>query len=244
MIVILERGNLLMETSWTQNVSPWIRIDLKEWEPLINGYTPVLYRKKSFLFHEEDPSSFVYIIKSGRVRLTSFRSDGSEKQFFIAEEGCICGEGGCLMRHPHESSAVAIVDTEVYRISSQELELAMKQDWHLTNLIMQVFCRKNSILANMVLELSFTQSLQRIAQLLINLTRQYGTKEESGCRINIRFTHQDVASMINTSRVTVSNIFTIFYERGLLKKEGGCFILCNPEAMEAIATGKSTLEGL
>lgn len=233
-----------METFWTQNVSPWIRIDLKEWEPLINGHTPVLYRKKSFLFHEEDPSAFVYIIKKGRVRLTSFRSDGSEKQFFIAEEGCICGEHGCLMHHPHQSSAVAIVDAEIYRISTQELEQAMQQNWQLASLIMQVLCRKNSILTNMVLELSFTQSIQRIAQLLINLTRQYGVEEKSGCRINIRFTHQDVASMINTSRVTVSNIFTIFYERGLLKKEGGCFILCDPEAMEAIASGKSTLEEL
>lgn len=234
----------MMDTSWTQNVSPWIRVDLKKWEPLISGHVPVLYRKKSFLFHEEDPSAFVYIIKSGRVRLTSFRSDGSEKQFFIAEEGCICGEHGCLMHHPHQSSAVAIVNTEVYRISARELEQAMQRDWQLTSLMMQVFCRKNAILTNMVLELSFTQSIQRIAQLLMNLTRQYGVKEEGGCRINIRFTHQDVASMINTSRVTVSNIFTIFYERGLLKKEGGCFILCDPDAMEAIASGKGSLEEL
>ena len=103
-------------------------------------------------------------------------------------------------------------------------------------------CRKNSISFNQVLELSFTQSVQRVAQLVVHLCNQYGVKEDMGAvRIDIRFTHQDVSSMINTSRVTVSNVFSLFADEGILEKVNGLFVVTDFGKLESLASGEEVL---
>lgn len=231
-----------MEKTWAEETSPWINMDLSYWDILIGNRKPVLFRKKSFLYHQDDPGLSVHIVCSGRVRVTSYQTDGEEKQFYIAEKGCLLGEASCILKHPHSTSAVAIVDTEVYCIPHGELEALMKSHWTLTKTVMQVMCRKKSIAFNQVLELSFTQSIQRVAQMLIHLCNQYGVLEENGAtRINIRFTHQDVSSMINTSRVTVSNVFSLLAEEKVLGKANGMFVVLNRKLLEDLASGESEL---
>ena len=102
-----------MDESWVTETSPWISYDLSNWETLTKNKKPVLYKKKSFLFHQNDPAAFTYIVKSGRVRISSFNIEGIEKQLYIAENGCCIGEISCIMENPHTYSAIAIVETVV-----------------------------------------------------------------------------------------------------------------------------------
>ena len=117
-----------MDENWVLETSPWISYDLNGWDSLIRNLKPVLYKKKSFLFHQNDPAAFTYIVKSGRIRVTSFNVEGIEKQLYIAEAGCCIGEVSCIMGNPHAYSAIAIVDTLVYRISSSEIIAAIRGD--------------------------------------------------------------------------------------------------------------------
>ena len=226
-----------MDKIWVAETSPWISYDLLCWEPLIRNIKPVFYKKKSFLFHQNDMAAFTYIVKSGRIRVTSFNAEGAEKQLYIAETGCCIGEVSCIMEIPHAYSAVSIVDSYVYRISSSELISAMRSDWDINKKIFNSVFRKNSVFQNQILELSFTQAVERTAILLLNLCKQYGTPQENGFLINIPFTHSDVASMVNTSRVTVNHIFTWLMENDCVKKEGRYFVVLSPEKLKDIACG-------
>lgn len=217
--------------------SPWITLDLDTWAPLTAGRAPGLCRKKAVLYHQSDPSDCVFIVKSGRLRVTSYQADGAEKQLFVAEKGAMVGESSCLNAKAHNTSAVAIVDSMVWCIPGTELVAGMQKNWTLNRQVISLLCRKKDILFQQMLELSFNQSLQRVAQLLLNLCHQYGRADPAGTCINVRFTHQDVASMVNASRVTVSNIFNMFTERGILQKKGGYFILTDLAAMQALAAG-------
>lgn len=229
-----------MQKTWAEDISPWISMDLSCWDILTQNRKPVLFHKKAFLYHQDDSAASVYIVRSGRVRITSYQANGDEKQFYIAEKGCLIGEASCILKHAHGTTAVAIVDTEVYCIPQGELEALMKANWSLTQRVIEVMCRKNSISFNQVLELSFTQSIQRVAHLLIHLCNQYGVKDDNGdTRIDIRFTHQDVSSMVNTSRVTVSNVFSLLAEEGILMRVKGLFVVLDINRLEDLASGNS-----
>ena len=226
-----------MDENWVLETSPWISYDLSNWEPLIRNLKPVLYKKKSFLFHQNDPAAFTCIVKSGRVRVTSFNIEGIEKQLYIAEAGCCIGEISCIMENPHAYSAIAIVDTLVYRITSSEIIEAIRNDWELNKRVYNSVFRKMAVFQNHILELCFGQAIERIARLLLNLCKQYGPVEPVGCRIAIHFTHSDVASMVNTSRVTVSNIFTWLMDNGYLHRQDRYFVVDSTEKLERIAEG-------
>lgn len=224
------------------NTSPWISIKPDSWLELTTGRTAVLFKKNTMIFHEGESSNTIYIVKSGRICITCFQQSGAEKQLYIAEQGSLFGESSCFSRSAHSASAVAIVDSGVYCICWDEVQRLMQSDWTLTEKIIQMLCRKKAILQKQVVELSFADSLQRIAQMLANLGQEYGEETADGIRVSIRFTHQDVANLTNTSRVTVSNIFQILSGKGVLTKKDGHFYLGRLELLQQMADGNYTGE--
>lgn len=216
--------------------SPWITLDPEGWAPLTEGRTPAQYRKKAILFHQEDAADAVFIVKSGRLRITSYQEDGAEKQLYIAEKGAMVGESSCLTGAAHQSSAVAIVDSLVWKVPAAELRETMERDWQLTQRVISLLCRKNDVFYRQILDLSFKQATHRIASQLLNLCRQYGKEHEKGVRISIHFTQQDIAGIVNASRVTVGNVFNMFIDQGLLTREGKYFIVTDLEAMQKLCS--------
>lgn len=217
--------------------SPWIRLDPKLWEPFIVKKTPLYVKKNSVLFHQDDSSGQFFIVKSGRIRITTFQRDGSEKQLYIAETGALFGERSCIMGCRHSTTAVAIVDSYVYLVPYYEARETLAANFELNMHLLQLVCRKNAVLARQVVELSFSDSLQRIAQVLINLSEIYGATEPDGICIPIRFTHQDVANLTNTSRVTVSNAFNLLASKKIITKRNGKTVLLDMAALQSMADG-------
>ncbi|HJA26241.1 MAG TPA: Crp/Fnr family transcriptional regulator [Candidatus Fournierella merdigallinarum] len=217
--------------------SPWITMDLEGWAPLTEKRPTMQCRKKSILFHQDDEADAVFIVKSGRLRITSYQEDGAEKQLYIAETGSMVGESSCLNDTRHQFSAVAIVDSVLWRVPVGELLACMQRDWQLNRRVISLLCRKKDVFFRQILDLSFKQATHRIASQLLNLCHQYGKEHEKGVCISIHFTQQDIAGIVNASRVTVGNVFNMFMDQGLLVREGKYFIVTDLDGMEQFCKG-------
>src|SRR3990172_7941202 len=64
--------------------------------------------------------------------------------------------------------------------------------------------------------LAFRDVPERLALLLVRLAEAYGEPHGQGRRLALRFTHQDLASMIGATRETVTNVLTKFRDDGLI----------------------------
>lgn len=226
----------------SQYNSPWISFDRKIWKPLTDGINPICFSKNQFVYEQEQDAENVYIVASGRIRITAFHLNGTEKQFYIAERGCMIGENSCFMGTQNTTYAVAIVESQLYRIPFEKLITAMRDHWALTLQVIQVICRKNHALLSQIAELSFAQAFQRISQMLLNLAHEYGKNVGDDIKINIKFTHQDVAHMTTASRVTVSNVFHELAERNVITKRDGYFMLMDMKLLEEFAQGRLILQ--
>ena len=234
----MELGKQIMtETGILTDASPWISVEPAAWRPLTEGRTPRLFRKKTFLYTQGQPAEHFYIIQRGRACISTSRADGHEKQLYIAERGALCGESACLQRHPHASAALAIVDTWAYAVPRLATLGALREDWALNQRFLELCFRKNTVLLGQVRELSFDQAERRIARTLLNLAAQYGRPCPEGVRISIRFTHQDVAGIINTSRITTNKVMKRIEEVRILLKREGRYILRALPALERLARG-------
>lgn len=220
-----------------QELSPWIGGETEGWNRLLEGAAPRLWRRNQVLFQQGDEAGFVYVVKSGRVCITSFQQDGTEQHLFIAEQGSMFGEEFCLSQLPYLISAVAIVDAMVYALPFSWVEERMAHDPQLSRQIMASLSRKNLMLLHQVMAYASADALQRIAQVLVNLSRQYGKSGELGEHICIRFTHQDVANLIHVSRVTVSNVFNTLTRQEIIERKDGKFWIRKPELLVKLAQG-------
>ena len=57
----------------------------------------------------------------------------------------------------------------------------------------------------------------RLARVLVKFSQQYGVQTETGVRIDLPVTHQDLANMIGTARETVSRNMARFRQKGYVR---------------------------
>ena len=223
------------------DMSPWLRLDEALLAPLVKGQPTVHLRRKHPLYYQGDRPSAVYVVKEGRVCVTTYSKAGMEQQLYIAEQGALFGERACILSIPHFSSAVSIVDSTVYAISCGAFLERLEQNPELNQILMRILCRKNSMLIGRLLSQSSTVALQRIAQTLIDMAQEYGIETEDGLEISIRFSHQDVANLLHTSRVTVTKAFQSMTQVGILLRKDNRILVRDRERLVQLAAGTLSL---
>lgn len=223
------------------DMSPWLRLDAALLAPLVKGQPAIHLGRKCPLYYQGDPASTVYVVKEGRMCITTYSKAGMEQQLYIAEQGALFGEHACLLSIPHVTSAVAIVDSTVYAIPLAVFQEKLKENPELNQVVMQILCRKNSLLIARLLSQTSVVSLQRVAQTLIDMAQEYGTETEDGLEISIRFSHQDVANLLHISRVTVTKAFQSMTQANILLRKDNRILVRDRERLVQLAAGTLSL---
>src|SRR3990172_10217204 len=81
--------------------------------------------------------------------------------------------------------------------------------------------------------LAFRDVPERLALLLMRLAEAYGEPHGGGRRLALRFTHQDLASMIGATRETVTNVLHRFRDDGLITVEDRHIVIRDLGRLEA-----------
>ncbi len=61
----------------------------------------------------------------------------------------------------------------------------------------------------------------RFLKTLIQLSQKFGRPAETGQRIDIRFTHRELAEMVGMTRVSITRLINEFEQQGLISRAGG-----------------------
>lgn len=182
----------------------------------------VHYKKESTIFHQDDSTSYIYLVKSGRVRLTLNSSDGRTFHVLIIKPGCLFGERAYLDGLPHDTDAEAIIDTDLYLISYDKLDRFLQNEPEFHQFLSLSMARKMLASIQVIDNLVMKNATALVATYLKYIANAHGENITSDkVRINIRFTHENIASITNLSRVTVSNIISDLIKTGYIIREGG-----------------------
>jgi len=205
--------------------SPWLKLDQFDWDAISSGIKPKFYPKNSNIYHQQQYSDYIYIVKSGRVRLSIYSRDGEEKCLTIADCGCLFGEVSGLDGHPNYANATAIIDSYLYLIPKERFQKELERNHDLCLKIIKVLARKMRMLSSQIEGLSFDDAYYRVVNALVYLTEQYGLSTKNGCKIELRFTHQEMANLTGLCRVTVTNVFRSLSKENIIDKENGFVIV-------------------
>lgn len=207
------------------NYSPWLKIDDYNWETLTQGKKVIIYKKNDVVYHQQTYTDFLYLVKSGRVRLSIYSKDGREKSLFIADKNCLFGELSVFDNLPNHATAMAVTDSEVYHIPKTVFIECLKVDHDLSLKTIEIMARKNRLLASQIEDLSFNDAYSRVAIALIKLAMSYSSDCSDGNKLEIKFTHQEMANLLGLSRVSVSKIMSDFIRLSILEKKDGYIVL-------------------
>ena len=216
------------------SASPWINMSHIDWSCITDGCPTKFYKKGEFIYQQQDIPDTVYLVKNGRVCLNIYGRDGEIRSLFIAESGTFFGELSPIDNLPNVCSASAVSDTILYIISKARFLEELNTNHTFSLNILSVMTCKIRLLATILKQHSFNDSTYRVYYALYSLVRQYGLQNMDGTyKLNIKFTHQEMAHLTGLSRVSVSNILLDLTADGIIEKQEGYLIIKNIDFLKS-----------
>lgn len=213
-------------------MSPWLRMDDKAWNTLVHDVPIEFYEKETVIYHQGDLPSRLYLVKEGRVCLDLYSKNGKKRSIYIADKGTCFGELSCLDGLPNYCTATTRTATALYLIPRKKFIEEVRKNPQFTLSLLKALSLKTRLITELLEQLNFNDSHQRLYYSLIGLIERYSIQTKEGYyRLNIKFTHQEMAHQTGLSRVCISNIFLSLTNKGYIEKKDGYLMIKDMNAL-------------
>lgn len=188
-------------------------------------FTMITYAKRARVFDLGDPTRLVYLIKSGAVRITKSTEDGKEVTVAALGVGDLFGEEAVFSGHARTTVAVCTEETLVCTARAEDIFAMLSADPSLAMNVAQMLSRRLEDATAAMEDLAFAKIADRIVHLFERLAVERGTPVADGMLIEAALTHAEIASMIGSTRETVTLEIGRLVRGGRLSQRDGCYVL-------------------
>jgi CRP/FNR family transcriptional regulator, cyclic AMP receptor protein len=176
-------------------------------------------RKDQMLIVEGGPAQDFLQVEEGQVKMFIMNPDGQEFTQGLFNPGESFGEPALLGGFPYPSSAMAMVDSKVWRLPKADFLQLLKENFEIHLKLDQVLCKRLQYKSMILTEVSSYDPEHR----LITVMKYYKTKEDKPdpkTKIIIPFTRQQLADMTGLRVETVIRAVKKMEKEGKLTLEG------------------------
>jgi CRP-like cAMP-binding protein len=159
------------------------------------------FQPRSFLPTQQN---MLWKIEKGIVRSLTWHEDGTLVTLGVWGPGDVVGKPLSKIE-PYEIECLTKVEVSVF---------AAKEWYQLTDVLLTHVQQAEEL---MVIRSYKTVEVMLI-KLLAWLAKKFGRQVENGHLIDLQLTHQDIAEMLNSTRVTITRILMNLEERGLIDR--------------------------
>lgn len=196
-----------------------------------------VHAKGALLFVEGENPRSVYILCSGRVKLTMSSSDGRTLIVRIAEAGEVLGATAAVLGKPYELSAETIEPCQVNVIKREHFLEFLKQNPEASMRLSRQLSEDCAAAHRDIRALGLSQTAtEKMARLLLDWCDNGGVQVDHGVRLKVLLTHEEIAQMIGATRETVTRVISDFKSRHLIDVKGSTVIVGNPPALQEMVT--------
>ena len=179
----------------------------------------VRFARGSRIFAQGAPSTSVFYIQSGQVKLSVLLTSGKEAVVAVLGPGDFCGEG-CLAGQPRRmGTATGLGPTTVLRIAKAEMMRTLHEQSALSDRFITHMLTRNIRIEEDLVDQLFNSSEKRLARTLLLLAR-YG-EEPPRQRVLPKLSQETLAEMVGTTRSRVNFFMNKFRKLGFIEYNGG-----------------------
>jgi CRP/FNR family transcriptional regulator len=183
------------------------------------------YPKGSTLFVEGQECHGVFILCSGRVKLSAGSPGGKSLIMRIANAGEIIGLPGTISAKPYELTAEALEPLQANFIDRESFVRFLREHGDAALRVAQILSDIYHATCREVRYLGLSGSAaEKLARFLLDWNANHVADPERS-RSVLAFTHEEIAEMLGTSRETVSRLFADFKRRQLVEVRGSILII-------------------
>jgi len=209
------------------------RTDLLRSELNRIGYL-TLYPANAMLLTEGQIPRGVYIVCSGRVKLSVEARDGKTIILKIAGNRDLLGLSAAVTDRPSPVSVTTISYCQIQFIERESFMGLLRRDKRVTAACARKLAQEvTEAFADVHDLLLARSSTEKLARLLLSWVAT--DPHNRDLRVPAEFTHEEMAQMIGSSRETVTRLLSDMRRKELIRIEGSTLVIPNRVALQAIA---------
>jgi DNA-binding response OmpR family regulator len=186
------------------------------------------FKKKSEVFGEGDTPQYVYLIKSGTVKVFKAHPDGKELITSIYHDNDFFGFEAMLEGGLYQEAGVAMADAELILIPRNDFLTLLQSHPDVSGGFISILCKKVVEKEKQLLHLAYNSVRQRTAEALLKVAVLKDEKE------SIQISRDDLAKMVGTASESVIRVLSDFKDEGLIEIEGGKIKIKQPAKLEKV----------
>jgi len=193
------------------------------------------FSRNSLVYVPSDQSRSVLLLASGRIKIYHITGDGKQALLALIDPGEMFGELALFDTGQREEFAEAMEKSTVILIPVDLISQLMQRHPNVSLSVIQMMGLHRRRVERRIKSLLFRSNRQRLFDLLLELLEKYARQTDEGLLIGIRLSHQDLASMIGSTRETVTVLLGELQDEGFLTIKRRQIVINNVDRLAASA---------
>ncbi len=185
-------------------------------------------RRGQVLFTADDPSDYLYLIRSGRVRVVVRSPRGDELVLNVLGPGDSLGELSMLDGQPRSAGAEAVEDCQLIAIPAREVRALLDSDPAALRAVALALAAAMRRLSGTAADLVFLDLPRRLAKLILAdaKPRPGGTAESA-----LAMSQSGVAAQLGVTRQSLNRALSALTQRGWITVDGQRVVIHDLDAL-------------
>jgi CRP/FNR family transcriptional regulator, cyclic AMP receptor protein len=189
------------------------------------------FGRGEIILHRGDPSSGIFIIVSGKVRISLVSEDGKEVTLAILGSGEVLGEMSVLDGGPCSADATVQEDCVTLTIERSQFYRLLRLNSELCLHFLAMLSRRLRRLSSALEDMALYDLPDRLGRLLLRLAGEHGAIHHKGIRIELKISKRDLSTLVGGSREKVNRQLRRWEQDGVLTREGKWMVILQPDAL-------------
>ena len=195
-----------------------------------------IYPRGAVVFHEGNIARGVYVLSSGRVKVSISSADGKKLIIRVAKSGDVLGLYAGLTGRPFEATAEMVEGGRIDFVSRTDLLNLMGRQQSFSSDLVEMFSRQFSEFVDNTRMLLLSESaLEKLARLIVRWGRDFGERTTEGVRVQILLTQEEIAQIIGASRETVTRLFSALKRDKIIRVKRDALWIRDSDALASLA---------
>lgn len=194
------------------------------------------FRNGAPLFSEGERSGSVWVVLSGRVKISSFADDGEEIVITVRGSGELLGEDSFIDGEPHMAAGIALGPVEALVVSTEAFTGFLEEFPNVRQVLLRTGYRRLREATRSQIMLGPLDTTGRVAVRLLTLADRYGEASGGRVRIRLSLSQEELAGWVGASREAVSKALRVLREQGLIETHRRGITILDRDALRLRAT--------
>lgn len=186
------------------------------------------------VFHQGEPGREMFIVVSGKLKVSVTSEEGRELSFFILHENDIFGELALLDGERRSATVTAIGPCELMVLHHHDFRRLLTENPTIGLKLLSILSGRVRATTALYESSVFIEIPGRLAARLMELADEYGVETDAGMLIDLKLSQYELGTLVNATRESVNKQLKTWEHQGVIRLDKGRILIVEPEVLEAM----------